>query len=386
MRQHAISPLRIFDGADCLEKLGRELQRLGASRAVVFCGTTLGQSGSPIDIIKDTLGGNLAGVFKGVKAHSPLPAVVAGADTLRKLDADAVIAVGGGSAIVTARASSILVAEAGEIDNLCTSRDANGQLRSPKLMAPKLPQIVVPTTPTTAMAKAGSAVLDPETSSRRALFDPKTRAGSVFLHPELLGSSPRKLLIDASLNSFCSAAEGLMSRNGDPIADALLMQAIRLIAKHLFEPSDLDQPEPRTDLAYAAIMSGRGTDHTAGGVTTALGHAVAAHCGVEAGVIKMIMLPHAVEFNAEEAQNGLEKLELSLGTHSHDQSLSARVSHTLIQANQRLGLAVRLRDAGISRVAFDDIAEKAMSDWFLRGNPRPISKPQELVSLLEAAW
>ncbi len=126
-RQHIIPPLRIFEGADCFEKLGRELRRLGCRRAVIFCGTTLGRAGSPIQVIKDAAGEALAGVFSGVAAHSPLPAVEAGAEALRRHEADAVIAVGGGSAIVTARASSILFAEGRDIHDLCTSRDAQNR-------------------------------------------------------------------------------------------------------------------------------------------------------------------------------------------------------------------------------------------------------------------
>ena len=57
------------------------------------------------------------------------------------------------------------------------------KLHSPKLLAPKLPQFIVPTTPTTAMVKAGSAVFDPATGERLALFDPKTRAHAIFIDP-----------------------------------------------------------------------------------------------------------------------------------------------------------------------------------------------------------
>ena len=311
MPRHVVRPLRVVDDfhaqserARCLAKLERELDRLGCRRAVVFCGRTLARDGSPLDLVKEAAGDKLAGVFDGVAAHSPLPAVEIGAERLRDLQADAAIAVGGGSAIVTARAASILVAEGRDIRELCTSRDAAGKLSSPKLMAPKLPQIIVPTTPTTAMAKAGTAVLDPASKSRLALFDPKTRAGSIFLHPDLLGSAPAALFIDAGLNTFCSAVEGLMSGRGDPLSDAMLMHAVRLYSMHLRDRAGLDRSEVRNDLAYAAIMAGRGTDHTAGGITTALGHAVAAHCGVEAGQVKLALLPHAMTFNAGAAGSG----------------------------------------------------------------------------------
>ena len=107
------------------------------------------------------MGERCAGIFSGVRAHSPAPAVAEAAQRLRRLEADAVVAVGGGSAIVTARAASILLAENGDLRELCTAMDERWLAAQPKLAAPKLPQLVIPTTPTTATVKAGSAVLDP---------------------------------------------------------------------------------------------------------------------------------------------------------------------------------------------------------------------------------
>src|SRR5690606_1180052 len=135
------------------------------------------------------------------------PGVPEAAEELRRLEADAVIAVGGGSAVVTARAASILLAERGAPLALCTSQGPNGELRSPKLLAPKLPQLIVPTSPTTATVKAGSAMVDPANGQRLVLFDPKTRAQSVFIHPALTASAPSSLVISAGLNTFTMAVE-----------------------------------------------------------------------------------------------------------------------------------------------------------------------------------
>jgi alcohol dehydrogenase len=154
--RHIVPPLRLYHGSDSLEFLGRELERLGSERAVVFCGASLAREGAVLDLVRAAMGARCAGVFTGVAAHSPLPEVEAAARELQRLRADAVVAVGGGSAIVTARAASILVAEQGDARRLCTARDAGGALRSPKLLAAKMPQLVLPSTPTTATVKAGS--------------------------------------------------------------------------------------------------------------------------------------------------------------------------------------------------------------------------------------
>src|SRR5688500_15682107 len=97
--QHITPPLRIFHGPDSLGMLGRELERLGSRRAVVFCGPWA--EGPLLDAVQSGIGDRCAGVFKGVRAHSPLTSVEGAARELKRLEADAAIALGGGSSIVT---------------------------------------------------------------------------------------------------------------------------------------------------------------------------------------------------------------------------------------------------------------------------------------------
>ena len=381
--QHITPPLRLFSGSDSLESLGRELERLGSRRAVVFCGPWA--QGPLLDAVQAGMRERCAGVFMGVVAHSPLASVEAAAQELKRLEGDAVVALGGGSSIVTARAASILAAENGDPRSLCTTRDADGQLRSPKLLAPKIPQFIVPTTPTTAMVKAGSAIFVPATGERLALFDPKTRAHAIFIHPDFIRSAPRELAVSASVNTYSMAIEGLMSRQGDPIADALLMHTLRLLAQHLRGGATNDDAAVRAELVLAAVLCGQGTDYTSAGITTVLGHAVGARYGMENGIVNAIVLPHVLRFNADAARAGLSKVAAALGLADRAEPVGA-----VVDAVQAMfdGLKVprRLRDVGVSRDALTDIAGNAMGDWFLRGNPRPVRDVSELLQVLGEAW
>lgn len=378
--QHITPPLRLFSGPDSLDFLGRELERIGSRRAVIFSGPWA--RGPMLDAVQSAMGERCAAVFEGVVAHSPVESVEAAAKELKRVDADAVVALGGGSSIVTARAGSILAAEGKSPRELCTTRDADGKLHSPKLLAPKLPQLIVPTTPTTAMVKAGSAVFDPATGERLAMYDPKTRAHAIFIHPELIGSSPRELLVSASLNTYSMAMEGLMSRTGDPIADALLMHALRLLASRLPEKElDLDA---RGDLLLAAVLCGQGSDYAAAGITTVLGHAVGARFHLDNGLVNAIVLPHVLRFNAEAASAGLAKIAAALAL-AVDGGASEIVQHVETLFAQ-LGVPRRLRDVKVPRDALPDVAAHAMGDWFLRGNPRPVREVSELRKILEETW
>ncbi len=385
--QHVGPPLRLFSGTDSFAAMARELERVKSQRALIFCGASMAKQSALVALLQAALGSRCVGVFSGVRAHSPLPSVEDGAREISRLGADAAIAVGGGSAIVTARAASILAAENAPVDRLATTQDAHGKIISPKLLAPKIPQFIVPTTPTTAIVRAGSAVFDPLEKRRLALFDPKTRATAIFIHPDFVSSAPRDLVMCSSLNTFAMGIEGLCSRAGDPISDALLMHALRLIAQHLPGPALDTDPAVRGDLMLAAVLCGLGTEFTSLGIPSALGHAIGARCGIENGVANAIILPHALRFNAGVAQPGLVKIATALCGRSSDGDTGIEsVVGAIASILDRLSIPMRLRDVKVPRNALPEIAQSAMSDWFLRGNPRPVRGADELQQILDAAW
>lgn len=381
--QHLAAAQRVFCGADSLASLGRELDRLGCTRAAIVCGASLARNAQAMARVLDAVGTRHAGVVIGAAEHSPMPAVLEAARELHRLQADAVIAVGGGSAIVTARAASIVLAEGPDVSRLCTQQDARGQWISPRLAQPKLPQFVVPTTPTTACVKAGSAVLDVATGQRRALFDPKTRAQALFVDPELVATAPGPLVLSASMNTLAMAVEGLESPQAHPFSDALLMQSLRLLSGHL---PLADSPAARCHLVLAAALCGQGTDFGGAGLASVLGHAMGHSQGVANGLVNAVVLPHTMRFNAPATARGVPQVAIALGAESHpapgiDEAI-ARVEALL----KTLGLPRRLRELGVSLSALPAVADKAMGDWFLQRNPRPVRGAAELQAVLEAAW
>lgn len=382
--QHFSPPLRLFHGSDSLRQLGRELERVGSRRAAIFCGRSLAAHPAALVLVREAVGNRLVGVFDGVRAHSPVPAILRAAEWLAEFDADAVIAVGGGSAMVTARAASILHAEAADLRQLCTRMGDDGRLISPRLAAAKLPQFVVPTTPTTACIKAGSAVFDPADGTRLALFDPKTRAQALFVHPDLLATASAALVTSASLNTLAMAVEGLESASSDPLSDADLLHALRLLHQHL-PLAGGDGRAARGELVLAAVLCGRGTDTAGGGLASVLAHAIGARFGVENGVLNAVLLPHTMSFNAPASAGRLGSVGAALGGRCGDDA--ADQGRAAVRAFlDRLQVTRRLRDLGVPQDALTDIADTAMSDWFLQKNPRRVVGPHELLDVLRAAW
>jgi len=385
--RHVTPAFRTYCGDKALDALPGELDRLGCSRAVIVGGPWLLHQPDALGAVESALGPRLAGRFDDVEEHSPIPAVEKARRLLEETQADAVIAVGGGSSIVTARAASILLAEGKDVRDLCTRRGDDGRLASPRLLAPKIPNWVVPTTPITAYAKAGSAVRDPETDERLALFDPKTRAQGVFLDPTVALTAPVGLTSAAALNAFSMAVECLEAGVDDPLADALLIHALRMLDEWLPRlEKQPDDPEPRLRLMLAALLCGQGSDFVGGGLAQALSHAAGPRSSVSNGVVEALLLPHTMRFNVPVTGPRLGLIAGALDdTSNHrgtpEERAVAAVERTLVS----LAVPARLRDVGVEQETLPEIVEAAIDDWSITRVPRAVQR-QDLADLLQAAW
>jgi alcohol dehydrogenase class IV len=376
--QHLAAEFRLHCGEDSLTALAKELKRSRCRRAVVVSGRSVGVSPA-MDLLRSALGPLLVGESTSVRPNSPVQTVEEIARVLGEQEADAVIAIGGGSAAVTARAAAILLAEQRPAQELCTRRLPSGQFDSPRLDAPKLPQFVVPTTPSTAFVKAGSAVHDERTGQRLALFDPKTRARALILHPEFLCSAPADLVQGAALNTLSTAVEALESPKCDPISEAMLMHALRLVARHLCR-MDPDDVEAREHLVVAAVLCGRGTEQAGGGLASVLAHAIGHRAHVSNGIVNAIVLPHTMRFNAPATEATTVRIAESLG---HARTAAADVLEALLAP---LPIPHRLRDLGLAQVDLDAIATAAMSDFFISRSARRVQGVADVRGILDAAW
>jgi alcohol dehydrogenase class IV len=380
--RHVTPAFRTFCGESALDALPRELARMDVKRVVIICVPALLEHPAAMARLYDAIGIKLVGEFDGVVEHSPLPAVEQATDFISERQADAVIAVGGGSSVVTARAASILHAEGRDIRDLCTQRQPDGKLVSPKLTAAKVPQWVVPSTPTTAYAKAGAAVRDPETGARLALYDPKARAQGVLLDPMMALTAPERVVRSAALNAFSMAVEGLQSRRVDPLADALLSHALRMVVSWL--PQLADDPEdaqPRLNLMLAALLSGQGSDHTGGGLAQALSHAIGPRSSAANGVVEALLLPHAMRFNAAVLGHRLTAMADVLGISGrHPQDVIAEIKRLLAEFE----VPTRLRDIGVAGGVLNEVADHAMDDWAITAGPR-VPDRDEVLQLLHDA-
>ncbi len=391
--RHRSYPLSLHAGQGAINELRGEVDRARAGRAFVVCGKSVARKTNLISRVSTNLGDKFAGVFDGVETSSPLPSVLAGAAAAREAGADLIVAVGGGSAMVTARAIIILLAEHGDIHEICTQYPPGKAPVSPKLLAPKIPNILVLTTPSTAMTRAGTAIKDVESSHRLELFDPKTRPFAMIWDDDALLSAPAELYASTAASALSGIVAGAASPRINPLSLADLLHALRLSLESLpLMRTDPSNATARMNLVAASYLSNRALDAMRGrafGLISSLGHVIdTLYTHISHGDASSLTTAWCMRFNLAQTSGGLARLAraLGLGGDLPEMEAARRAPDFVENFYRSLGMPVRLRDAGIPQNDIERIAHDAMGDFYLHQNARKVGSQSELTELLQRMW
>jgi maleylacetate reductase len=288
----------------------------------------------------------VAHVFDGVRRHVPSDSVDAASKSAAH--ADGLVAVGGGSAIDTAKAVS---ARTG------------------------LPVVSVPTTYSGAEWTTGFGVRD----EARGIKGGGTgaRLAGVVYEPELTLTLPRGETGGTALNALAHCAEALYVRGRNDAADEHALSGAAAIAGTL--PAVLEDP---ADLARRRLLL-EGAMHAGAALAGAglgLGHAMAqalgGRYGIAHGAANAVCLPAAIRYNAPVAGGAISRLATAI---------RADDAATAAAALARAAGFSRLRDLGIPEGELDEVAEAAAERAGAKMNPRPAS-PSEIAELFRSVW
>ncbi|MDF1856115.1 iron-containing alcohol dehydrogenase [Pseudooceanicola sp.] len=262
-------PLRLHSGNGALEQLGPELARAGINRALLITGRSLAEGTDLVDRMQASAEGRIAAVFGAMRKDTPLPDVQAATALAREVDADGLIALGGGSVIQGARVTAILLAETGTPEALATQYPDDGPAISPRLLAPKLPIFNALTIGTTAQDRGGSPVKAPELGRRLEYFDPKTRPAALFWDRDALATAPESMLRATVAMTYWRALLDMGASTANVLADLNRAQVWTLtkgMQRALAAGDDGDAL--RGDLCVATWLQNRAVDDGARPVET----------------------------------------------------------------------------------------------------------------------
>ena len=375
---------RVIHGRPVADALAGELELLGARRVFLVTNRSLAD-GDAVAHIVAALGDRLAGRFDGVRAHAPRDCIVEGAAAIRSAGADLLLAVGGGSVIDAAKVMSLCVRHGyGRIEQLDphANRRAPDTGHAPADAAHWLRVLAVPTTLSGAEFASSGGATDPRSRMKEAFVEPMLMPVSVILDPAMTFATPLPLMLATGIKAIDHAVERVTSANANPYSDAVSLLALRLLAQALpairLRPDD---PGPRNDAQYGMFMSLAGS---ASGVAVngshAIGHVLGAHAAVPHGETSCVLCPAVLRWHADVAADRHRLLCDALDVPGHD---AAGALSSLIAS---LGLPQRLRDVGVQRDQFDDIARKTMHEALLRNSRKPVRSEADVLEILEIAW
>jgi alcohol dehydrogenase len=335
----------------------------------------------------------IGGVFDRVPPDSSTTVVAEAARMYRDEGCDAIIAVGGGSVIDTAKGINIVVSEGSE--------DLSGFAGADVLQHPLKPFAVVPTTAGTGSETTLVAVIaDAETGRKILLTSSFLLPDLAFVDPRMTVTLPPGITAATAMDALTHALEAYTCLGKNPLSDAYAGTAMGKIGGNLIgvleKPRDI---EKRLALALASTLAGIAFSNSMVGLVHTLGHSVGSCCHVPHGTVMSILLPEVLRYNLAKAGPGYAEIlgealfhlagpEVYSRTPAEDRprGLLDALEDLRKELEERAGLPRTLAATGkVSEADLPRIVEVSMGDASGTYNPAEYSR-ENLLAILRKVY
>ncbi len=338
-------PMRTLFGAGHLAELGTELGRLGIRRALIL--STPHQAGLA-QSVQQQFGELTCGIYAKATMHTPVEVTAEALEQLRALDADGLVALGGGSTIGLGKA-------------LAWRTD--------------LPQVAIPTT--YAGSETTPILGETEHGRKTTLRSDKVLPETVIYDVNLTLSMPAGLSATSGINALAHAVEALYANDGNPVVSLMAEEGIAALSRSL--PRIVADPtsdwNARSDAQYGAWLCGTCLGAVAMGLHHKICHVLGGTFGLPHAETHTVMLPHVAAYNASFAPGAMSRIARALRVQDAVSGLFA--------LNASLSVPVALRDLGMPDSGIRQAVDLIMRDQY--ANPRP-PEHAALVEMLRRAW
>jgi alcohol dehydrogenase class IV len=308
-RAVAIPRPTLFVGADSSLRLCASIGGFGYRRVMIVTDAVLVKLGlvEPLRQALIAKGIDVA-VHDGITPDPTYPVLQAGYEAVRAHRSDAILAVGGGSAIDAAKV----------IGAMAVSGKSPAQLVGIlKVGKPMLPLFAIPTTAGTGSEVTVAAVVtDPVQHSKSAVIDPKLVPLAAALDPVLMRGMPKPITAATGMDALTHAVEAYINRWPHPDTEQHCVAAVRMIFGNLQRAyDDGNDLEAREAMALAAFYAGLAFTKAYVGYVHAFSHKMGGMYGVPHGLGNAITLPYVLDYvkDAPLARERLAKLAVVIG-------------------------------------------------------------------------
>jgi len=364
-------PTRIEYGTGKVNQLVEEVKGLNAERPLIVTDKGLVKAGVLKEIEEQLKANNIEyAVFSDVESNPRDVNVEKAADMAREHKADAMIGVGGGSSMDTAKCAGVLITNGGKIE------DYYGYYKVKKQI---LPLITIPTTAGTGSEVSIWAVItntQKEPHVKECLGSQLMCPTVALVDPLMTVALPPHLTAYTGVDALSHAVEGYFSLVAEPIADVIALSAIQLITDNLAPATfNGDNLEARDNMMLGSLMAGIVLGVTDCGAIHCLGHAIGGLYDVHHGLAMAIFFPYVIEYNLGACTERFVDIARAMGENVDGLPMIEAAGKSIdgIVKLLRLLRIPTLKDVGVKEQDFEELAKLALADPTSEANPRKMT-------------
>lgn len=353
-------PVNIRFGAGEFQTLPEILKELSVSRCIIVCGKHFAAHAEEMRGSMD----EICAVFSEVEPNPQLSGVEQTVTLARQFCADAVIGIGGGSAIDTTKFAAACA---------CGTEAAGYYYDTAAFPEKRLKIIAVPTTAGTGSEVTQVSVIS-RGSEKKTINNPAFMPSAAIVDPALTYSVPPRSTMNTGLDALAHALEGYWSRNHQPICDLYAAEAVRLVLENLETAyRDGANETARRNMSLASLLGGLAFAQPKTAACHACSYPLSEYCHLPHGEACAFTLDSFVRINADER---LELLCRRAGL-SGTEELAEKIA-----AFKALG-GLRTRLSELENVEIEKLAEDCAAHPLMNNNPVGMDKAAVL-KMLEA--
>ena len=362
-----------YFGPGARKELPGVIARLGFKKAMIVTDKGLIQYGVA-KMVSDVLDEAAIPyeIYSEVKPNPTVTNVQMGVEAFKKSGADCLVAIGGGSAMDTAKGIGIIINNPEFADVVSLEGVAPTKHKS-------VPIIALPTTAgTAAETTINYVIIDEEKQKKMVCVDPNDIPCCSIVDAELMYSLPKGTTAATGLDALTHAIEGYITKGAWEMSDMFEIEAIRMINKYLrtavFEPTN---PVGRNGMAVAQYIAGMAFSNVGLGVVHGMAHPMGSLFDIPHGVANAMLLPTIMEFNAPVCLDKYVEIAKAMGAYrdgmSKEEAADAACKAVRDLAIE-VGIPQHLTEIGIKEEDIPALAEQAITDVCTPGNPREVTK------------
>ena len=362
-----------YFGPGARKELPGVVARLGFKKALVGTDKGLvkfGVAKMVTDVLEEA--GIAYEMYSEVKPNPTVTNVKMGVEAFAAAGADFIVAIGGGSAMDTAKGIGIVTNNPEFADVVSLEGCAPTKKKT-------VPIIALPTTAgTAAETTINYVIIDEEKQKKMVCVDPNDIPCCSIIDAELMYTLPKGTTAATGMDALTHAIEGYITKAAWELSDMFEIEAIRMINKHLrtavYDPTN---PVGRHGMAVAQYVAGMAFSNVGLGVVHGMAHPMGSLFDIPHGVANALLLPTVMEFNKPVCIDKYVEIAKAMDAYKEGMT-KAEAAQAACDAVRALAIEVgipqHLSEIGIKEEDIEALADQAIADVCTPGNPRQVTR------------